>query len=141
MTYFEWGCLSSPIINSRNSAIGKGLYNSGVISNFHDALIDFYTNPIVCSNLNNGTVAAKKALQYEFNYTKDWFLPSENELALLYANLHLQGLGNFSNTIYWSSTENDATTVKTIDFATGQSVMNLKVPALNTVKVRCIRYF
>ena len=141
LTYFEWGCLSSPIINSRNSAIGKGLYNSGVISNFHDALTDFYNNPSICSVSNNGTVAAKKALQYEFNYTKDWFLPSENELALLYANLHLQGLGNFSNTIYWSSTENDATTVKTIDFATGQSVMNLKVPALNTVKVRCIRYF
>jgi hypothetical protein len=109
--------------------------------NFHDILVNFYTNPIICSNLNNGSVVAKEALRYQLNGKKDWFLPSENELALVYTNLHLQNLGNFSNIVYWSSTENDATTVKTIDFSNGQSVMSLKVPALNSIKVRCIRYF
>ena len=141
LTYFEWGCANSTIANSQSSAIGKGLYNSGAILNFHDILVNFYTNPIICSNLNNGSVVAKEALRYQLNGKKDWFLPSENELALLYTNLHLQNLGNFSNIVYWSSTENDATTVKTIDFSNGQSVMSLKVPALNSIKVRCIRYF
>ena len=141
LAYFEWGCANSTIANSQSSAIGKGLYNSGTILNFHDALVNFYANPIVCSNLNNGTVVAKEALAYQLTGRKDWFLPSVNELALMYTNLHLLSLGNFSNTVYWSSTENDATTVKTIDFSNGQSVMSLKVPAPNTIKVRCIRYF
>lgn len=141
LAFFEWGCASSTILNSQSSDIGKGQYNSGTILNFHDSLTDFYNNPIICSNLNNGTLAAKESLGYQLNGRKDWFLPSENELALLYTNLHQQSLGNFSNVIYWSSTENDATTVKTIDFSNGQSVNSLKVPAPNTIKVRCIRYF
>lgn len=141
LAYFEWGCATSSIANSQSSTIGKGLYNSASILNFHDTLVNFYTNPIVCSNLNNGTVVAKEALGYQLNGRKDWFLPSENELALLYSNLQLQNLGNFSNAIYWSSTENDATTIKTIDFSNGQSVISLKVPAPSTLKVRCIRYF
>ena len=141
LTYFQWGCLSSPIVDSRNAAIGKGLYNSGVITNFHDTLINFYNNPSVCNGLNNGTVAAKKALQYEFNYSKDWFLPSFDELNLIYANLHQQNIGTFVNTIYWSSTENDETTVKTINFATGETIMSSKVPTVNSIKTRSIRYF
>lgn len=141
LTNFEWGCANTTIANTQSSLIGKGMFNSGSILNFHDALTDFYTNPVVCSNLNNGTVAAKETLAYQLNGRKDWFLPTENELALLYTNLHLQSLGNFTNGMYWSSTENDATTVKTIDFSTGLSVTSLKVPAPNTIKVRCIRYF
>lgn len=138
---FEWGCANSSIAAAQGSAVGKGFYNSGAVLNFHDNLANFYTNPVVCSNLNNGTVVAKESLGYQLNGTKGWFLPSENELALLYSNLHQQSLGNFSNAIYWSSTENDAASVKTIDFSNGQSINSLKVPAANSVKVRCIRYF
>jgi hypothetical protein len=141
LAFFEWGCANSSIASSQSSVIGKGLYNSGAILNFHDNLINFYTNPIVCSSLNNGTVVAKETLAYELNGRKDWFLPTENELALLYTNLHLSSLGNFSNAVYWSSTENDATTVKTIDFSNGQSIISLKVPVPNIINVRCIRYF
>lgn len=141
MPYSQWGCLSSGIANSNSSAIGKGLYNSGLITNFHDGLVNFYNNPTICNASNNGTVAAKKSLQYEFNAYKDWFLPSFDELNLIYTNLHLQSLGSFTNTIYWSSTENDNTTVKTIDFATGTTVTSSKVPTTNSVNARCIRYF
>lgn len=141
LAYFEWGCAASSIATAQSSAIGKGLYNSGAVLNFHDALTNFYLNPVVCSNLNNGTVVAKETLGYQLNGRKDWFLPSENELALLYNNLHQQSLGNFTNAVYWSSTENDATTVKTIDFTNGQSTVSLKVPTPSTIKVRAIRYF
>ncbi|MES2411660.1 MAG: hypothetical protein V4535_09490 [Bacteroidota bacterium] len=141
LNFFEWGCAGSSIPNAQSSEIGKGMYNSGAILNFHDNLLNFYGNPIVCSSLNNGTVVAKEALAHELNGRKDWFLPSEDELGLLYTNLHLQSLGSFSNSIYWSSTENDAATVKTIDFSNGQGVASSKVPAPNTIKVRCIRYF
>ena len=138
---FQWGCANSSITNAQNNAIGKGMYNSGMILNFHDTLPNFYTNPIVCDATNNGTVAAKQALAYQINGAKDWFLPTYYELLLLYTNLHLQNLGNFSNAIYWSSTENDATTVRSLDFSDGQAYNSLKVPAAGPIKTRCIRYF
>lgn len=38
----------------------------------------------------------------------DWFLPSLDELKLLYDNLYLAGIDNLSNCVYWGSSENDA---------------------------------
>lgn len=49
----------------------------------------------------------------------DWYLPSFNELHLMYNNLHILGLGNFSNSYYWSSTENDTMSAWGISFANG----------------------
>jgi hypothetical protein len=37
----------------------------------------------------------------------DWDLPRLSEIDLAYKNLHLAGLGGFSGSTYWSSTEND----------------------------------
>jgi len=48
----------------------------------------------VCSNLIYGGI--------------HWFLPSKDELNLMFLNLHQHGLGDFQAGFYWSSSEDDA---------------------------------
>lgn len=49
----------------------------------------------------------------------DWYLPSIDELQLMYKNLFLANLGNFTTGGYWSSTESSVTNAKEIEFADG----------------------
>jgi uncharacterized repeat protein (TIGR02543 family) len=52
--------------------------------------------------------AAKLCDDLDYDGFDDWFLPSRDELDLMYQNLHLEGLGGFASAIYWSSSEYDA---------------------------------
>jgi hypothetical protein len=57
----------------------------------------------------------------------DYFLPSENELVLMYNNLKAFNVGNFSNVNYWSSTERasaPATEARRINFGGTGVVLN-----------------
>jgi hypothetical protein len=139
--FFEWGCKGSSIQNSDNTEIGKGLFNSVKIVNFHDNLINYYLNPSVCNALNNGSVAAQKAIISTQNNYKDWFLPSNEELKLMYKNLKTINIGDFTDSVYWSSTQFDADNAITVDFNTGADIVNSKVQTTNTIKTRAIRYF
>jgi hypothetical protein len=51
--------------------------------------------------------AAKAARDATHGGRTDWFLPSWDELTLIYNNLKMAGIGGFSNSNYWSSTERE----------------------------------
>jgi len=50
-------------------------------------------------------MAAQLCKAYSLNGYNDWFLPSKDELNLLYVNLKMNNLGRFSNDWYWSSSQ------------------------------------
>ena len=74
---------------STATSIGSGLQN---------------TNSIITAQ-GAGNYAATAAKNYTQGGYKDWFLPSRDELNLIYQNLKVKGLGNLNNDFYWSSSE------------------------------------
>jgi hypothetical protein len=49
--------------------------------------------------------AAQMAAALNAGGFNDWYLPSRDELDLMYRNLKIRDRGNFSNVHYWSSSE------------------------------------
>lgn len=72
------------------------------------------------------------------NRGPDWFLPSYDELDLMYKNLWAHAKGNLSGGNFWSSTENDATTAWNDFFYSGKYTAYGKQYAL---QVRAVRAF
>jgi hypothetical protein len=67
-----------------------------------------YTSSHSSTITTTGDYAARLCDNYEAGGYSDWFLPSKDELDLMYDNLKIQELGGFSNNYYWSSSEYDA---------------------------------
>ncbi|STX39286.1 DUF1566 domain-containing protein [Legionella feeleii] len=67
-----------------------------------------------------------------------WHLPSLHELLTLYTVLKAQGLGDFTDATYWSSTEVNTTEAWLVDFATGNPLMSEKLTA---ARLRAVHAF
>jgi hypothetical protein len=89
-TSTEWGC-EGTFISGTSNAVGAGQANTTAIVN----------------GCPTAGIAARLCDQLELNGFSDWFLPSKDELNFMYQNLHVQGLGDFSNFLYWSSSQVD----------------------------------
>lgn len=137
-TLAQWGCDAVSIAGAQSPAIGHGLTNSGKIKAFFDALPDYYNTATTCSTTADGTVAANSTLWINNDF-QQWFLPSKEELLLIYQNLTANGQGTMLPQLYWTATEVDASTATAIDFATGQPADIPKAQA--AVKIRAVRYF
>jgi hypothetical protein len=103
----KWGCFRKAIAGARGTAVGTGTQN---------------TKDMLAACSESDTAAALCA-NYELNGVRGWFLPSRDELALLYRNLAANGVGNFSdvgipdNFNYWTSSQQTADMAGHIDFA------------------------
>jgi len=85
----QWYNGSYIVTGATGTAIGTGLTN---------------TNTIIAAQ-GSGSYAASIARDYNGGGYTDWYLPSKDELNLLYENK--TAIGGFPDNYYWSSTEND----------------------------------
>jgi DUF1680 family protein len=103
----KWGCFRREIPGARGTAVGSGQQNT----------LDILT---ACTDREN---AADLCANLTVNGVRGWFLPSRDELALLYRNLKAASIGDFrdagvqDNFTYWASTQNTADMAAHIDFA------------------------
>jgi len=84
-----WGCQGITMSGADGTAIGTGNQNT---IDIEAGCTTTGTAADICANYTDGTYS-------------DWFLPSKDELNLMYVNLYQQGLGGFAYDTYWSSTE------------------------------------
>ena len=83
--------------------------------------------------------AAQLCANYDVNGFTDWFLPSKDELNLMYQNLKRRNLGSFGDRIYWSSSQGGTGLAWGQRFSDGsQSANDFKVSAAS---VRAVRAF
>jgi hypothetical protein len=90
------------------------------------------------SILGNGYYAAKFCDDLVLNGFDDWFLPSRDELGLMFTNLKNNGFGNFSNSSYWSSSEYNYLNAYTQYFSSGRQNCNNK---FHSYSLRAVRIF
>ena len=90
----SWGCYGQ-FIGGTSSDVGTGAANTTAI----------------VSGCSETAIAAKICADLTLGGYDDWFLPSKDELNLMYENIgqgsSLENPGNFNSNRYWSSTEDD----------------------------------
>ena len=128
IAWITGGLTQSTANGNTSTAIGTGQANTNAMMNQ-----DGYTGGAakVCdeyTNTNTGT-----------GVYDDWFLPSKDELNLMYVNLKLQSVGGFADlTVYWSSSEDKAKYAWFQGFGNGvQSHLHKSY----TQRVRAVRAF
>ena len=84
---------------AEGTAIGTGEYNTLVIVN---AYAGYESGD---ERIGDSAAVLCWYLEYPNWWFMGWHLPSIDELELMYENLHLQGIGDFASSWYWSSTE------------------------------------
>jgi hypothetical protein len=103
----KWGCFRREITGARGTAVGTGRQNT---RDMLAACPDPGTAAALCANLTVNGVGG-------------WFLPSRDELALVYRNLKATGAADFGaagrpdNFSYWASSQLTADMAAHIDFA------------------------
>jgi hypothetical protein len=86
----SWGRQNTFVRNTIRE-LGAGKRNTQIITEQYNIKGMYDLPPQLCANLNIGGY-------------NDWFLPSREELNLIYRNLKIKDIGGFNTNAYWSST-------------------------------------
>ena len=134
-TNAEWGCFST-LIGGTSAAVGTGQANTTAIVNG-------------CATAG---IAARLCDDLVYGGYDDWFLPSKDELDLMWNNLadpdgdndnsgpsDPNNIGGFAADFYWSSTEVDLSDAWSQDFSIGDQ--NFIGDKSVNVHVRAVRAF
>jgi DUF1680 family protein len=103
----QWGCFRRFVPGAGGTAVGTGQQNT----------LDMIA---ACSE---GGTASQLCATLSVNGVRGWYLPSRDELALMYRNLKAAGIGEFrdggvaDNFTYWASSQQTADMAVHIDFA------------------------
>ena len=117
-----WGCFGVSISGAYGTVVGTGEQNT---IDIEAGCTTFGTAADICANLGLGGYS-------------DWFLPSKDELNLMYENLKVFGFGGFADYNYWSSSEDNANGAWSQNFDNGfQSIYG----KFSTGRVRAVRAF
>ena len=88
--YATWGCYGT--FRGTSTVLGSGAANTTILS-----------------TCGENSIAAKRAVSFNGGGFTDWYLPSKDELNLLYINKNLVGASGFVHQYgdnYWTSTDN-----------------------------------
>jgi len=121
-TNISWCPGSCLITNATATSAGSGKPNT-------DAIVAVQ---------KNGNYAAFICEQLVHNGFDDWFLPSKDELNMLYIQKESGRIGNFLAEEYWSSTEDDNDRAWQQHLGNGSATAEIKV---NKACVRAMRAF
>jgi len=120
----QWGGYKQDI-SGTSPMVGRGKQNTEIIIERLILLGDLGKAAQLCANL-------------KFEGFSDWFLPSKEELVLMQKILKRNNLGDFSNNMYWSSTQFSKDQAYYINFRSGKDDMSHKDQVRS---VRAIRAF
>lgn len=87
-----WGSFETTFIGETETGIGTGQNNTTKIVTWFNSHSETGKAAQLCDALVYGGYS-------------DWFLPSKDELNLMYVNLKVYGVGGFAADYYWSSSE------------------------------------
>jgi hypothetical protein len=127
----EWGCYGNSISGAEGTGIGSGADNTSDI----------------LAGCTESAIAAELCDNYTAGGYSDWFLPSKEELDLMYQNkatidgtatAGTNGGSGFASAYYWSSTEFNNDFVWAQNFGSGPQSKFYKNDAL---RVRAVRAF
>lgn len=126
-----------------SQAIGSGRYNTERLVEYMDIEGEAY---FFSSGTTKAEYAAKKCFDYSYGGYDDWFLPSKDELNLMYQNLHKRGLGSFATNnpyydYYWSSSEDNSKKAWKYNFFFGEPSSYLRSDLYDNYYVRAVRAF
>jgi len=89
--HIQWGAYEKDV-KGTSTSVGSGKKNTQIIVEHMKQFGERNSAALICANMN-------------INGYADWFLPSKDELDLLYKNLKQKGLGDFDDSWYWSSSQ------------------------------------